>query len=174
MKRYKLLKDLPTFNAGDEFVLRDNGCLYLNKVDAVTGYLTGVGHWKNDVMAYHKRTLEQFPNILEDWFEEIEEPKEYWAIDQFGEPINVSGLSRLQLEKLHRLGNDFPSENATMKAIEKIKTWKRLKDKGLRFCGHDDKDRGQLGDIVIYAEMPTFEYDDLTRDELDLLFGGEE
>ena len=61
-----------------------------------------------------------------------EESREHWAIDQFGEPINVSGLSRLQLEKLHRLGNDFPSENATMKAIEKLRAFNRLKEKGFR------------------------------------------
>lgn len=61
------------------------------------------------------------------------------------------------------------------KAVEKLKAFKRLRDKGFRFRGHDDRDRGQLGDIVIYAKMPTFEYDDdSTRDDLDICFGGEE
>ena len=69
--------------------------------------------------------------LCEKW-EDYEQPKEHWAIDQFGEPINVSGLSRLQLEKLHRLGNDFPSENVTMKAIEKLRAFNRLKEKGFR------------------------------------------
>lgn len=64
-----------------------------------------------------------------DWEDAPEEPKEqHWAIDQFGDPINVSGLSRFQLEKLHRLGNDFPSENATMKAIKKLKAWQNIKE----------------------------------------------
>ena len=67
------------------------------------------------------------------------------------------------------------SKEESEKAVEKLKAFKRLKNKGFRFCGHDDRDRGQLGDIVIYAKMPTFEYDDdSTRDDLDLLFGGEE
>ncbi len=109
-----------------------------------------------------------------EWEDAPGEPKEHWAIDQFGEPINVSGLSRLQLEKLHRLGNDFPSENATMKALEKLKAWKRLKDKGFRFEGFGDRDRGYIDEITIYAKLDN--PGDYAKD-LELLFcteGGEE
>ena len=63
MKRYKLLKDLPTFKAGDEFYLDSNNDLRLK--------------W-SDIMAYNHRTLEKFPNILTDWFEEIPEKYERW------------------------------------------------------------------------------------------------
>lgn len=59
MKYYKLLKDLPTFKAGDLFYINpDQGCLV--QKDTL-------------ILAYAKRTLEKFPNILTDWFEEIEE-----------------------------------------------------------------------------------------------------
>ncbi len=111
--------------------------------------------------------------LCEKW-EDYEEPKEHWAIDQFGEPINVSGLSRLQLEKLHRLGNDFPSENATMKAIEKLKAWERLKDKGFRFDGYDvaHKRNDNLAGQIFYDAGDYF-IEDVEKD-LDLLFGGEE
>lgn len=64
MKRYKLLKDLPTFNAGDEFYLDNNNDLRLKKPD---------------IMAYSHITLEEFPNILKDWFEEIYESKRWRA-----------------------------------------------------------------------------------------------
>ena len=112
--------------------------------------------------------------LLEKWEEIEEEPKEHWAIDQFGEPINVSGLSRLQLEKLHRLGNDFPSENATMKAIEKLEAWKRLKDKGFRFDGYDvaHNSNGNLCGQLFY-NAGDYCIEDVEKD-LDLLFGGEE
>lgn len=60
MKRYKLLKDLPTFKAGDEFYLDSNNSLRLKG---------------SDIMAYNHKTLEKFPNILTDWFEEIPEYK---------------------------------------------------------------------------------------------------
>lgn len=69
MKHYKLLKELPTFHAGDIFTLAEDGCLYL------TEPVDFNHHWKSRVMAYHKNTLERFPNILEDWFEEIESTK---------------------------------------------------------------------------------------------------
>ena len=69
MKRFKLIRELPTFHVGDEFILDSDGCLYL----AETCHPNS--HWKSKVMAYHKNTLEKFPNILEDWFVEIEPTK---------------------------------------------------------------------------------------------------
>lgn len=60
MKQYKLLKDLPTFKAGDEFYIDSNNDLRLKG-----GY----------IIAYNHYTLEKFPNILKDWFEEIHEYK---------------------------------------------------------------------------------------------------
>lgn len=64
MKYYKLLKDLPTFNKGDIFRKADVGGLW--HCTGPKGYV--------DVMAYAEKTLEAFPNILTDWFEEIKEP----------------------------------------------------------------------------------------------------
>ena len=69
MKRYKLKKDLPTFKAGDEFYLDSNNDLRLKKPD---------------IMAYSHITLEKFPNILKDWFEEIPENKR-WRAEYGGE-----------------------------------------------------------------------------------------
>ena len=63
MKRYKLKRDLPTFKAGDEFYLDSNNDLRLKG---------------SDLMAYNHKTLEKFPNILRDWFEEIPEKYERW------------------------------------------------------------------------------------------------
>lgn len=64
MKRYKLKRDLPTFKAGDEFYLDSNNDLRLKG---------------SDIMAYNHHTLEKFPNILKDWFEEIPECKRWRA-----------------------------------------------------------------------------------------------
>ncbi|MCJ1967573.1 hypothetical protein LRM47_00775 [Candidatus Nanosynbacter sp. TM7-076] len=61
MKRYKLLKDLPTFKAGGLFYISEYGALVYDD--------GGFG-----VMAYAQSTLEKFPNILTEWFEEIKEP----------------------------------------------------------------------------------------------------
>ena len=64
MKRYKLKKDLPTFKAGDEFYLDSNNDLRLKG---------------SDIMAYNHKTLEKFPNIIKNWFEEIPELKRWRA-----------------------------------------------------------------------------------------------
>lgn len=55
-KRYKLKRDLPTFKAGDIFYLSDAGNL-LRESD--------------NIAAYSWSTIDKFPNILTDWFEEI-------------------------------------------------------------------------------------------------------
>lgn len=62
MKRYKLKRDLPTFKAGDEFSYI-NGSLIECKPNGTTG-----------ICLYSANTLEKFPNILIDWFEEVKEP----------------------------------------------------------------------------------------------------
>ena len=83
MKRYKLLKDLPTFKAGDMFYISQHGALIYD--DGNFG-----------VMAYARSTLEKFPNILTEWFEEVQEladnvhwkPKSgdtYWVLYSDGE-----------------------------------------------------------------------------------------
>ena len=64
MKQYKLKRDLPTFNEGDEFCLNSNNDLYLKD---------------SNIMAYSHITLEKFPNILTDWFEEVHEYKRWRA-----------------------------------------------------------------------------------------------
>ena len=61
MKYYKLTNNIPMFKKGDLFFIHpEEGCL-LQK-DTLR-------------LAYHKKTLENNPEILKDWFEEIEESK---------------------------------------------------------------------------------------------------
>ena len=59
-RRYRLIKDLPTFNKGDEFYIAQTGALWYD------------GGGDDDVCAYATQTLMKFPNILEEWFEPIE------------------------------------------------------------------------------------------------------
>lgn len=69
MKRYKLLKDLPTFRAGQLAYVSSLGNLMAGTPEEPETTDTGL-----DLMMYHRVTLEKFPNILTEWFEEIEEP----------------------------------------------------------------------------------------------------
>lgn len=67
MSRYILKRELPTYNVGDEFFTDDIGSLWLDQ--SINGEPNS-----SQVMAYHFSTIEKFPNILTDWFEEIKEP----------------------------------------------------------------------------------------------------
>ena len=87
MKRYKLLKDLPTFKAGQLAYISKTGNLIAGTPENQKTTETGL-----IIMIYHETTLKKFPNILTEWFEEIKEPTdsihwkpnngdEYWYID---------------------------------------------------------------------------------------------
>lgn len=69
MKRYKLLKDLPTFKAGQLAYISKTGNLIAGTPENQKTTETGL-----IIMIYHETTLKKFPGILTEWFEEIEEP----------------------------------------------------------------------------------------------------
>ena len=69
MKRYKLLKDLPTFKAGQLAYISKTGNLIAGTPENQKTTETGL-----IIMIYHETTLKKFPNILTEWFEEIQEP----------------------------------------------------------------------------------------------------
>lgn len=60
MKYYRLKKDLPTFNKGELFYMDDFGSIH---------------RVKDDLLAYYHTTVDKFPNMLEDWFEEVPAPE---------------------------------------------------------------------------------------------------
>lgn len=91
MKRYKLLKDLPTFKAGQLAYISKTGNLVAGTPENQKTTETGL-----IIMIYHETTLKKFPNILTEWFEEIEEPTdsihwepkkddEYFWMNSYGE-----------------------------------------------------------------------------------------
>lgn len=98
MKRYKLLKDLPTFKAGDEFYLDSNNSLRFKG---------------SDIMAYNHKTLEKFPNILTDWFEEILEYERrraeyrglYYYVNSLGIISSNNDYRDTEDDHLYSIGN---------------------------------------------------------------------
>ena len=90
MKRYKLLKDLPTFKAGQLAYISKTGNLIAGTPENQKTTETGL-----IIMIYHETTLKKFPNILTEWFEEVEPtdsvhwtPKkddEYFWMNSYGE-----------------------------------------------------------------------------------------
>ena len=116
MKQYRLLKDLPTFKAGDLFYISEYGALIYDD--------GGFG-----VMAYAQSTLEKFPNILTEWFEEIEEPTDsiHWK-PKIGDrcfilenanirPTNYTGM--LRDYNAWRTGRVFRTEEECEKALDR-------------------------------------------------------
>ena len=102
--------------------------------------------------------------LNEEW-EDYEEPKEHWTIGHDGA---IFKLSEWENQKDHEeIGNYFETKEEAEKAVERLKAFKRLKDKGFRFIDHIDRDSGQ--------GMTRYEWDGYVNGEdLDLLFGGEE
>ena len=75
------------------------------------------------------------------------------------------------------IGNYFETEKEAEKAVERLRAWKRMKDKGFRFdvvpaLGHCDNEKF---DISIIATMPAkWWYNDKVVDDIHYVFGGEE
>lgn len=78
----------------------------------------------------------------------------------------------VEIKKLNEtaIGVFTDSEEETEKAVEKLKAWKRLRDKGFEFVGWEDTNN-DVNDILF--ELPYMEWDKNVSDDLDLLFGGE-
>ena len=105
--------------------------------------------------------------LSEDW-EDVEEPKDYYFIRSESLTVGYSPISNSRSCKNRKqIGNYFETKEEAEKAVEKLKAWKRLKDKGFRFIDHIDRDTGQ--------GMTRYEWDGYVNGEdLDLLFGGED
>lgn len=125
MKRYRLLKDLPTFKAGQLAYISKTGNLIAGTPENQETTETGL-----IIMIYHETTLKKFPNILTEWFEEIEEPTDsihwkpeygdgYFFIDSWGDVcFNLWNDRAVDSERL-ALGFIYRTEEECRKARER-------------------------------------------------------
>lgn len=115
MKRYKLKKDTPAFKAGTECYIEEAG----NMVPC-----HGISY-----TIVHKDQLEKNPNILTDWFEEVNEStrwkpeidEEYYCLGKDGSvaPDEWTGIS-IDDDRFD-IGNCFKTEEEAEKAVEYLK-----------------------------------------------------
>ena len=115
MKRYELKKDLPTFKAGEIFYISDMGNL-LRESD--------------NVPAYSWSTIDKFPNILTDWFEEIKESNR-WKPERSQKYYYVGGDSFVYDDSWangsaidngrFEIGNCFQTEEEAERVVEYLK-----------------------------------------------------
>nr|DAU47677.1 MAG TPA: hypothetical protein [Caudoviricetes sp.] len=150
-KKYRLLKDLPTFKAGEEFFISDSGNLIAGtpsdpkQITVETRYGLPM---KIDLMAYAKETLEQFPNILTDWFEEIQELKKYYYIGSMGH-VESAGYKgwEVSLKLRKSISNYFETEEEAEKYLKYLKAKVVIKrdTKGFKPDWENDDEKKYLG-----------------------------
>lgn len=114
MKRYKLKRDLPTFKAGEIFYISDSGNLFRES---------------DNIAAYSWTTLDKFPNIITDWFEQINESTRWRPeADQkyyFSDNDGSVGYNRWDGDHIDRnrfeIGNCFETKEETEQVAEYLK-----------------------------------------------------
>lgn len=104
---------------------------------------------------------------LNEGWEDYEEPKEHRCITMYG------GITRIRddeepIDDLKEIGNYFNDKESAYDALDKLKAWKRLKDKGFKLNAVVD-DTFFCLDIYISGK----EYEKI-KDDLKILFGDEE
>ena len=115
MKRYKLLKDTPAFKAGTECYIEEAG----NMVPC-----RGISY-----TIVHKDQLEKNPNILTDWFEEIDEStrwkpeqdQEYYLLDSNGLVHESVWADDSADRSRFEIGNCFQTEEEIERVVEYLK-----------------------------------------------------
>ena len=119
MKKYVLKKDLPTFNKGETFIF--DGDLWQES---------------DNILVYSQAELDEYPNILKDWFEEIPEHKrwraeneqEYFYIDGEGFVSGDGECFHSSDDRRFALGNYFKTREEAGKALDWLKAFTVLRD----------------------------------------------
>ena len=134
------------------------------------------------------KVYDSLDELTEEW-EDYEESKEYWYIRDFSvtrgdtvcigySPESNNDTARYRKE----IGNYFETKEEVEKAIEKLKAWKRLKDKGFKFQGIR-QDYTRIGNSTPFRDGEKYLHFNMASDEdwmkenwedLELLFGDEE
>ena len=120
-----------------------------------------------------------YPNhyLISAGWEDYEEPKKYWYVDCDGEVIEGREENTHFDRGCEEIGNYFETKEEAERAVEKLKAWKRLKDKGFKFESVEGYKAlcGNGFNIPITATMPPAVYaDDIVGKDLDICFGGKE
>lgn len=112
--------------------------------------------------------------LNEEW-EDYDDTKDHWCISFCGEARQIGSYAdREEIAECKQIGNYFETEEEAEKAVEKLKAWKRLKDKGFKvdlwdYDGGNYQERIKTGKILFRVK----DYEENDKD-LDLLFGGED
>jgi len=172
MKQYKLIKDLPTFKAGQLAYISERGNLIAGTPDNPETTDARI-----QLMMYHKQTIDKFPEILTEWFEEIQEPTDSihweprigercWSFLADGEVVPFYWSTLPYDLARHELGNIYRTEKECEKARDR-----RLAEVRLRRTStfKPDFKNGNGGWIIGYD----YYLKELTYDSIDCTDYGE-
>ena len=122
------------------------------------------------------KTYNSLAELNEEW-EDYEDERQYTISDD-GEvvPYAVDYINEGTDKGRKSISNCFRTKEEAEKAVEKLKAWKRLKDKGFRFYKKwDSKEpEGSFYYVEIHGKIDPVPADAEFMKDLDLLFGGEE
>ena len=169
MKRYKLLKDLPTFKAGDEFFIGESGNLIAGTPEKPKTVRVGdITPTEVNLMAYAKETLEKFPNILTDWFKEIKEQEQFFTIDVLkAKVVGIMKLISLELgfQKIRELGLLFDTKEDTEAHFEYLKAKAIIKQdtKGFKPNWNEKGEDKYFGYWDFEENKPDYDLDYITK-----------
>lgn len=109
---------------------------------------------------------------LNDGWEDYEEPKGYWYYDTTcGRVEKLNHNEDKEIDS--SIGNCFETKEEAEKAVEKLKAWKRLKDKGISFKPKVINRRWYLAPKAKHEQATFDEAKDLFKDIM-FIFGGKE
>lgn len=126
---------------------------------------------KENYLASEVICFDSLAELNAEW-EDYEEPKGYWFIDCAAPyPVDFCEFNE-DTEDDKKIGNYFETKEEAEKAVEKLKAWKRLKDKGIEFYGWRKNPTGTYDFLARWEDIPP-KMADIIND-LDLLFCTEE
>lgn len=142
-----------------------------NKKTGKIGYLYEYSLMQDIIIVYDvKGIVGKYASIaeLDEEWEDYEEPKKHYFITQFGDVVDeVDGYMSETIDEMKQIGNYFNTREEAEKAVEKLKAWKRLKDKGFKF--------DNFGRNAAYFNLSEEHIQDMNViNDLECVFGGEE
>lgn len=116
-------------------------------------------------------------DFTDHWEDAPEEPKKYYYLDYGGRIKAMNDANDEEDMARKAIGNYFETKEETERAVDKLKAFTRLEDKGFRFRGwlfspdgyHPPQERIRDGVILFKVKN-----DEEVRGLLDTVFGGEE
>lgn len=104
-------------------------------------------------------------------WEDYEEPKEYWYINEWGNIEDTDYKNDKYDNAAKEIGNYFSSEEEAELAVRRLQAWKRLKDAGFKFDGISGN---CIKYIIDVSKISSSKEKDELNEYARLLFGGEE